>query len=174
MGQLISGGWSTEQSDALREFVLGGFSFAQSAVKINEKFGTRYTRNGAIGRAHRIGLSAPTKLKEPPKPRKHQLYRPRPKLVAPAQFDRCEVLPGNVSLLELADNGCRYPTDDRSPFVFCNSPQRDGSSYCPEHYLASTRHEYRVSEEERERRRRFALSGHPEGNIRIIDEPAEQ
>jgi hypothetical protein len=148
MGQLVEGGWTADHTEALRESVLSGLTYSQSAVEINKKYGTHYTRNSAIGRANRIGLQCPKKEGRPTQ-RAHQPYKPRrkrPKLVAPARPVRCEVLPGNVSLLELADNGCRYPTDDRSPFVFCNSPQRDGSSYCPEHMRLCERRSERTSE----------------------------
>lgn len=148
MGQLVEGGWTLEEESVLIDLVGAGFSYSQSAAHINEQFGKTYSRNAAIGKANRIGLQCPKKEGRPTQ-RAHQPYKPRrkrPKLVAAARPVRCEVLPGNVSLLELANNGCRYPTDDRSPFVFCNSPQRDGSSYCPEHMRLCERRSERTSE----------------------------
>jgi hypothetical protein len=54
---------------------------------------------------------------------------------------RCdEVKPLNVRLLELAPNGCRWPSGNGSrqfPYTFCDHPQVEGSSYCWEHHAAS-------------------------------------
>lgn len=51
---------------------------------------------------------------------------------------RCvEILPQRVSLMDLADDGCRYPFDgvgDEASIVFCNHPQRKDSSYCTPHF----------------------------------------
>ncbi|HXJ59415.1 MAG TPA: GcrA family cell cycle regulator [Verrucomicrobiae bacterium] len=56
-----TGCWTLEQSDALRGFVGEGFSYSETAHKINAQFGTAYTRNSAIGRANRIGLACPVR-----------------------------------------------------------------------------------------------------------------
>lgn len=133
--------WTLDQSESLREFVLDGFSYAQSAVKINDKYDTHFTRNAAIGRAHRIGLSALIKMKQPAKKR-HQPYKPRPKknhadhhAKAPV---RCEVLPENVSLIDVALDGCRWPSGE-GPFMFCNLVQMEGFSYCEDHQRKAVR-----------------------------------
>lgn len=141
MGQLVEGGWTADHTEALRASVLSGLTYSQSAVEINKKYGTHYTRNSAIGRANRIGLQCPKKEGRPNR-RKRQPYKPRrnrPKLVAPARPVRCEAIPDNpshASLLELADDGCRWAFGDRN-FTFCNLVQVEGSSYCPAHYRAS-------------------------------------
>jgi GcrA cell cycle regulator len=49
--------WEEAHSRSLREFVEKGMSFAQAAKALNERFGTAYSRNAAIGRARRMGLS---------------------------------------------------------------------------------------------------------------------
>ena len=48
--------WTPEQSQALRDQVTRGISFAKAAAEINARFGTSYTRNAAIGRGRRMGL----------------------------------------------------------------------------------------------------------------------
>jgi hypothetical protein len=64
------------------------------------------------------------------------------------QFDReiltrwrCdEIKPLNVPLLELAPNGCRWPSGNGSrqfPYTFCDHTQIEGSSYCLSHYALS-------------------------------------
>lgn len=49
--------WTDEQSELLvQEVATGGASYAQIAEIINAKFGTHYTRDAVLGRAHRLGL----------------------------------------------------------------------------------------------------------------------
>lgn len=47
--------WEDAHSVALRELVEKGMSFKEIARALNERFGTAYTRNAAIGRARRPG-----------------------------------------------------------------------------------------------------------------------
>lgn len=146
MGQILSTGWTLEQSDALVAFVQSGLSYAQSAAALNEQFGTSYSRNSAIGRANRIGLACPIKIAQGRRsPRKHQPYKPRPKkpriAFVPIEVIRArceEIIPENVPLVDLSPNGCRFPFGD-GPFVFCNHTQMEGSSYCPPHFGLSRR-----------------------------------
>ena len=49
--------WEEAHSRCLREFVEKGMSFSQAAKALNQRFGTAYSRNAAIGRARRMGLS---------------------------------------------------------------------------------------------------------------------
>src|SRR3954447_856456 len=50
------GHWSSEHSDALRDYFLKGMSYAEIGRRINARFGTAYTRNAVVGRAKRLGL----------------------------------------------------------------------------------------------------------------------
>jgi len=64
--------WEEAHSVALRDCLEKGMSFAEIARAFNERFGTAYTRNAAIGRARRLELSVPMReraaraLKEAP------------------------------------------------------------------------------------------------------------
>ena len=60
--------WAPKHSDALREFLLRGMSYSEIAAAINAKFGTSYTRNATIGRSKRMGLGAPDRSNDRPKP----------------------------------------------------------------------------------------------------------
>ncbi len=51
--------WPPLHSDALRGLVAKGLSYGQACRALNAKFGTSYTRNGCIGRGHRMGLGSP-------------------------------------------------------------------------------------------------------------------
>ncbi len=54
-----SSGWAPEHCDALRQYLANGMSYSEIADAINAKFNTAYSRNAAIGRARRMGLSGP-------------------------------------------------------------------------------------------------------------------
>jgi GcrA cell cycle regulator len=139
--------WTDEQAEALTGHLVLGMSMAEIAEALNEKFNTSYSRNAACGKAFRLGLKAPGKPKTQPKP---QPYGQRPKRRRYNRYKtgwpcvdmpiKCiEIIPGNVALVDLAIDGCRYPVNDISPFLFCNHPQLEGSSYCPGHYQLSIR-----------------------------------
>jgi hypothetical protein len=51
--------WEEAHSSALRELDEKGVPFSEVARALNERFGTAYSRNAAIGRARRMGLSVP-------------------------------------------------------------------------------------------------------------------
>ena len=51
--------WEEAHSSALRELYEKGVPFSEVARALNERFGTAYSRNAAIGRARRMGLSVP-------------------------------------------------------------------------------------------------------------------
>jgi GcrA cell cycle regulator len=73
--------WVPEHSQALREYVAKGMSHSEIADAINSRFGSAYSRNAAIGRGRRIGLTAPDRPedapKRPPKAETQRLKTPR-------------------------------------------------------------------------------------------------
>src|SRR5262245_8976905 len=123
--------WAPEHSAALGEFLAQGMSFSAIAEAINRKFGTSYTRNAAIGRAKRMGLSGldraerqleralkarPARPKPAARPRRSKtvLVPEAPALVPPPPVEparlRCVgISPRLVSLIELKPGDCRYP-----------------------------------------------------------------
>jgi GcrA cell cycle regulator len=150
-----SGDWTPEHSQALREYVARGISFARAAAEINTRFGTAYTRNAAIGRGKRMGLVVPVRREDRPTPaRKAQRpaklrarhdvasQRPEPELVsavpaAPVQLRCVGISPRLLPLVELEPGDCRYPfggDKDGEPIAFCGHPCRAGSSYCTPHF----------------------------------------
>ena len=147
--------WAPEHSDALREHLARGVSFSQAAMRINTKFNTAYSRNAAIGRARRLGITGPEQPKAllPAKPTPFE-RPPEPHAVAPpssqphwptAVFNkvakkklRCaEVEPRHLTLIELEYGDCRYPyggDEEGEAITFCGHPRRPGSSYCAPHF----------------------------------------
>ena len=131
-------------------------SFAEIARALNERFRTAYTRNAAIGRAKRLGLSVPMReraaralnkpkqadarrirelrarkaAKAAPKP-DHGRARGHPS--ASLRRDR----PRHLALVDLEPGDCRYPyggDEEGEPITFCGHPRREGSSYCLAHF----------------------------------------
>jgi GcrA cell cycle regulator len=150
--------WAAEHCDALREYLAKGMSYSEAAGAINTKFGTAYSRNAALGRARRMGLCSPDRPgkslehlpKRPPPAKPPRVHPPRerhrPAVMRPTPaFDRVEqpelrcveIVPRQLSLVELEPGDCRYPYGgDREgeAITFCGHPRRQGSSYCAPHF----------------------------------------
>jgi GcrA cell cycle regulator len=147
--------WEEAHSTALRECLQKGMSFSEAARTLNERFGTAYSRNAAIGRARRIGLSSPEGAKriarrKPPKSTVARLHKRRErafsgtvakvevrKRAAAPQLRCVAIIPRHLSLVELEAGDCRYPYGgdvEGEPITFCGHPRRDGSSYCVSHF----------------------------------------
>jgi len=142
--------WAEEHSRALREFLEKGLSFSRIAKAINARFNTAYSRNATIGRARRMGLSAPGRAPARRKPRLARLHKMRARLAAksrpkPAVRKRAAklklrcvgIVPRHLSLLELERGDCRYPYGGEAEgeaITFCGHPRREGSSYCVAHF----------------------------------------
>jgi GcrA cell cycle regulator len=159
-GQAImqSSGWAAEHCDALREYLASGMSYAEIADAINAKFNSCYSRNAAIGRARRMGLSGPEQPgdgfahwpKRPPRAKASRLSPPRerhvPVFLRPMpDFERVEqpelrcveIVPRHLALIELEPGDCRYPyggDEEGEAITFCGHPQLAGSSYCAPHF----------------------------------------
>ena len=133
--------WADGHVEALKIWFSQGLSFAQIAAKINAEFQTTYSRNAAIGKASRLGLTQVSK----PTPRKQReaiTYTRKPRIPSVPKFTpeeikiRCaEVVPLNLSLIELGEDLCHWPYGD-GPFTFCGHPVHDGS-YCLAHQALS-------------------------------------
>jgi GcrA cell cycle regulator len=148
------GHWSSEHSDALRDYFFKGLSYAEIGRQINARFGTAYTRNAVIGRAKRLGLGASERMTSPsivpslpgePGPLAPTrvaipgLNLPPPSALKPASRVklRCVgVRPRLITLLELERGDCRYPyggDKDGEAISFCGHPRLHGSNYCTPH-----------------------------------------
>ena len=148
--------WAEEHSRALREYLEQGLSFSRIAKAINARFNTAYSRNATIGRARRMGLSAPEGANIPAwrkpqrKPRRARLRKLRARALAPSRPKRAVrkraaklklrcvgIAPRHLSLLELEPGDCRYPYGGEAEgeaITFCGHPRREGSSYCVAHF----------------------------------------
>jgi GcrA cell cycle regulator len=150
--------WAPEHSDALRELIAKGLSFAEAARAINSRFNTSYSRSAALGRARRLRLGAddrrqpsmPTRPAEqdeiverhPVNSRPLTLPWPTPmfKEVVPVKLRCVDIEPRHLSLIELERGDCRYPyggDEENEAITFCGHPRRPGSSYCGPHFHLS-------------------------------------
>jgi GcrA cell cycle regulator len=147
--------WEEAHSTALREFLDKGMSFSEIARALNQRFGTAYSRNAAIGRARRMGLAtperpggaAPNRPKQPDArrlcdKRARRLVKlfPKPTILqrAAALQLRCvAITPRHLALVDLEPGDCRYPYGgdaEDEPITFCGHLRREGSSYCVSHF----------------------------------------
>lgn len=150
--------WAPEHSDALRELIAKGLSFAEAARAINSRFNTCYTRSAALGRARRLRLGADVR-QQPSMPTRpgelngiveHRPVNSRPlalpwpapvfKEVVPVKLRCVDIEPRYLSLTELERGDCRYPyggDEENEAITFCGHPRRPGSSYCSPHFHLS-------------------------------------
>ena len=154
--------WAPEQSDALRDSLSRGMSYGQAANAINARFGTKFTRNAAIGRAKRLGLEPvsvrkvvrrprrPARWGEsaPKAPRKRAPQRtvhpnvaaasaPAPELVKPVKLRCVGITPRLLAFCDLEPGDCRYPYGgerEGEAYAFCGHPRIARSSYCRAHH----------------------------------------
>lgn len=127
-------------------------SASQISTLIWEKHRVAVSRNAVVGRLHRMGLTSENKACDPTNrlPREPRKYKPRLRIVSAngnsnrqriivvpdAEQFQCravDVIPRNLTLLELEPGDCRYPYGD-SEFTFCGHPHMEGSSYCGPHF----------------------------------------
>jgi len=136
MSSQVNGYWTEERLRLLKELAAIG-SNTWIANQINERTGSRFTRNAIIGKRSREGIEW---VHEGPRtgkpPRKKNLTKAqRIRITARVKFDGGEITPPEfigVSLLDLKPNTCRYPKggNDDLPILFCGQPAMEGSSYC--------------------------------------------
>lgn len=134
--------WPDEHVDMLRDLFAKGIGDSRMADELNRRFHTRYSRNSVIGKRVRIGLLVEQKPNLPvraPKRPSRPAHVPAPR-INPVELRalRCvEIIPRNVSLIDLEPGDCRYPYGD-GPFVFCGHPKFGDAPYCGPHLRLCT------------------------------------
>lgn len=163
--------WTDERVHKLRELHAQQLSCAMMAAEL----GSGVTRNAVIGKLHRLGLSSRgstvhaggvTQRQKRAKTENRKTirivkangnsgqFRVMESAASELQALRCvDVVPRNVSLLDLGPGECRYPYGD-SNFTFCGHPAEDGYSYCAPHAVLSRSETRNLSEAGKEKRRR--------------------
>jgi hypothetical protein len=116
------------------------WSASQTAEALSRTAGQHISRNAVIGKARRDGIAFESgmdgKYKRGPKKVRQVPYnitrQKSPFIDLPDELP----LPADflgLTLMELPNNGCRYPSGD-GPFFFCGQPQWSDSSYCGHHH----------------------------------------
>lgn len=167
MSQPSASPW-TDQKIVDRLAVLwGNHSATQICGVIFDEFNIRLTRNSVVGKLHRLKLTVENKIylhpltrteghRTPRTPRAKVERRAVETISGPIMLRVVDTSPLNLSLMDLQPDSCRYAVTDDAPFLFCGQPNDRVSSYCRQHHGISMTIPIRVSEAERERRRRQA------------------
>ncbi|MGL5166659.1 MAG: GcrA family cell cycle regulator [Afipia sp.] len=142
--------WTDARVEALKKLWEAGLSASQIAAELGY-----VTRNGVIGKVHRLGLSGRAKNPTSAKPRArrlvdHMVYvERRPSRVAtalaqvvavepvsaPLAYENVVPLHQRVSLMELNEATCHWPIGDpgTADFFFCGGKALNGMPYCAHH-----------------------------------------
>lgn len=140
--------WSDERVEKLRNLWNDGLSASQIAARLGG-----VSRNGVIGKAHRIGLAKRKFAYDPAKPRPRREHAERvirPKKVKlappPPPVEVAHAAPAvglpkpkpfMKTLLELQCDECKWPVNDGGPYLFCGHQRHAGGAYCEYHQLVS-------------------------------------
>ncbi|MEM9468646.1 MAG: GcrA family cell cycle regulator [Pseudomonadota bacterium] len=129
--------WSDERVEVLKKL----WGEGKTAAEIAKQLGEGVTRNAVIGKAHRLKLSSrispiqqnTKKRKVADKPAVRAVKRP------PSQPKMPEFKGKEVSLAELTDKMCRWPSGDPQgdDFSFCGCDVVEGLPYCSTHAQAA-------------------------------------
>ncbi len=144
--------WSDERVEQLKKLWEAGLSASQIAAELGN-----VTRNGVIGKVHRLGLSGRAKVHSSatPRPRKarraqHMMHVSRPMsrgntaLAAafevelesdPVAYDNVVPMTQRVTLLQLDESNCHWPVGDPTSedFFFCGGTSLTSFPYCAHH-----------------------------------------
>lgn len=139
--------WTDERIDTLKRLWSEGSSASQIATALGD-----VTRNGVIGKLHRLGLSSQSRdvPKKAPKPKPERLpkapkaerHAPPPKSIlkradpVPEPEPEPILPPGHrVTILMLTEQTCRWPigTPGTEHFTFCGRRPGAGIPYCMAH-----------------------------------------
>lgn len=140
--------WTDDRVQALTTAWARGDSAGQIARDL-----TGISRNGVIGKVHRLGLTRRQQRKVAgPRQRTvrvpklhHALHHtppiPRSELPKPTIDDTKIPKRQRKQLLDLGHHDCRWPVGEvgSESFFFCGGLTMDGTSYCRAHYRASRR-----------------------------------
>jgi GcrA cell cycle regulator len=152
----LGDGWTDERVELLK--VLWADN-SNSASMIAGELGGGMTRNGVIGKVHRLGLSG--RAKPPPRPGFNRVTHGKAcrasQKIAAGQVRRKSkgptppkplpvteapgAQPRMVDLLTLTGEDCHYPYDQptqSSSFAFCGCSVVSGLSYCAGHLMICT------------------------------------
>lgn len=143
----------TEEADQIARSLWATRTASEIAAEL-ARCGFYVSRNSVIGRLHRMGIDAKSKVKVSPSARRDVAPRPIVKPAVPVGSTAykgpetrpvpfvCKevpnVAPRHVSLLDLGADDCRWPFGDSpSEMTFCGLQKLSCKSYCQAHFNLS-------------------------------------
>lgn len=161
-----------EMVDALKAHHAAKLSASMIAQRLNDRFGTDFTRNSIIGKLNRLGLTSTDKTRQQANPRRqahHQVAainraiadKPlpfiEPETDNPDYREPIDPHTFAVTFGELEAPHCRWPLGE-APFTYCGAQKQFSSPYCGKHHrIAYTKPRAPIfSDAEIERRRQMA------------------
>jgi len=145
--------WTEPMAETLAKLWRDGVSATRCAAEINQLHKSEITRNGVIGKVHRLGLShnadtppkprAVRRLRQFPRaraPKRIKLRRPDEPPTSPHPFPLIKELPPDhsdcaVTFADLGEQHCRWPIGDPASveFRFCGAQPLTERPYCARH-----------------------------------------
>ncbi len=124
---MIKHPWFPDRVDALRRYADQKLSASLIADAMNAEFGSSYTRNSIISKAHVLNVQICGHFRKHHQPLMKHLLRPIPSEDANSE---------PVSMLSLTTRSCRFEVSgetDPSLYKFCGGNATPGMPYCPHH-----------------------------------------
>lgn len=129
--------WTAEHKEMVRTLV----AEAKSATEVARLMPFPCTRNMIIGMVRRAKLGPfitkdGNEYPKTEKPKKIRVAKPRPvkAVKAPEVVKPKEAGPLNITLMELTERTCKWPTEgEREHQLFCGHEHKLGVSYCAAH-----------------------------------------
>jgi GcrA cell cycle regulator len=130
--------WTPEIDARLRELHSQALVFRQIAAILNADFGLSLTRNACIGRGRRIGLGVRTVSPPRQRPRKPRAQKPKKvtvqtRAISPRLHRAPPIVPGALTMLQLNNTTCHWPSGTSAPYTYCGKPVHGGKPFCLEH-----------------------------------------
>lgn len=152
-------GWTEGRIALLRKLWSEGLSCSQIAKQL----GGGVSRNGVIGKIHRLGLNIRATPARPVKPKPKPIGPTRRQRIAPSKplpptpppEPIADATGARITILTLNESTCKFPHGDPmdADFAFCGRVKVGGSPYC----IAHDRIAYQPSQPRRRRERDVTL-----------------
>ncbi len=127
--------WSDERVEVLKKL----WGEGKTAAEIAKQLGEGVTRNAVIGKAHRLKLSSRVSPIQQNAKKKKVEKAPRIVKRPPTQPKMPTFEGKKVSMAELTEKMCRWPSGDpqSEDFSFCGCDAEEGLPYCATHAVAA-------------------------------------
>lgn len=140
--------WTPQVDEALLRLASAGLDFNAITIRLNDAFGTSFSRNAVIGRFHRKFGPKTTrkrKIRTTAPAAREAAALPTPPKCTPAQprkISHEQAATDPVTLDARSPAQCCWPVNEGGPYLFCGAPRRwprhAGDtrflSYCETHF----------------------------------------